>query len=129
VRLSTRSARVGAALVAAFAALEIGADAGIDWKSARHDAALDVWTRPVAGSQYDEVRVAGNICASLDALTAYVQDVAHFADWIPDTAEAKLLAQPSAAERLYYIRTDMPWPVKDRDMVYRLVAAQDAHAE
>ena len=101
-------------------------DAG--WRSVRHDSALDVYTRSVAGSDFDEVRVVGTICASLGALTAYVQDVSHIVDWIPDTEDARLLTQPSERERIYYLRTNMPWPVKDRDMIYRLVATPDPSA-
>jgi hypothetical protein len=98
------------------------------WRTIRHDDALEVSTRPVAGSQFDEVRVVGNVCASLEALTGYVQDVQHFPDWIPDTAQAEQLAQPNARERIYYVRTDMPWPVKDRDMIYRVVVTPGAVA-
>jgi len=98
-----------------------------DWKLVRQDDALEVWTRHVPNSQFDAVRVGGNICTSLDVLTRYVQDVDRFVEWIPDTAEAHMLAQPSAFERIYYIRTAMPWPVKDRDMIYRLVSEPEAH--
>jgi len=83
-----------------------------------HDIA--VYTRPYEGSTYPEVRASGTVCATLPQLVAFVEDVAAFEQWIPDTAEARLLDRPTPRTQIYYIRTSMPWPVKDRDMIYRL---------
>jgi START domain len=84
---------------------------------------VDVYVRPVPGSSYDEARAVGSVCAPIDALTSLVTDVSRFEEWIPDTERASLLATPSPYERIYYIRTGMPWPIKDRDMIYRVVSS------
>jgi hypothetical protein len=81
---------------------------------------IAVYTRPYEGSTYPEVRASGTVCATLPQLVAFVEDVAAFDRWIPDTAEARLLDRPTPRTQIYYIRTSMPWPVKDRDMIYRL---------
>ena len=47
------------------------------------------------GSAYPEVRASGTVCATLPQLVAFVEDVAAFEQWIPDTAEARLLERPS----------------------------------
>ena len=91
-----------------------------DWKPFGESDGVAVFTRPFAGSAFAEVRASGTVCATLPELVAFVEDVARFDGWIPDTEEARLLARPSPREQLYYIRTSMPWPVKHRDMIYRL---------
>lgn len=91
-----------------------------EWKIVGRSDDVTVSTRPFAGSSYPEVRASGIVCAALPPLVAYIEDAAGFDRWIPDTIEARLLAQPSKREQIFYIRTAMPWPVKSRDMIYRL---------
>jgi hypothetical protein len=81
---------------------------------------IAVYTRPYEGSTYPEVRASGTVCATLPQLVAFVEDVAAFEQWIPDTAEARLVDRPTPRAQIYYIRTSMPWPVRDRDMIFRL---------
>jgi hypothetical protein len=84
---------------------------------------VDVYVRPVANSSYDEARAIASVCAPIDELKTLVTNVSRFEDWIPDTEHASLLAAPSPYERIYYIRTGLPWPIKDRDMIYRVVSS------
>ncbi len=85
-----------------------------------------MYTRPFEGSTYPEVRASASVCATLPQLVAFVEDVAAFEQWIPDTAEARLIERPTPRTQIYYIRTSMPWPVKDRDMIYRLSETADS---
>ena len=114
------------ACVAAFggapAPSEAAAAAAEAWKVVGESNGVTVSTRRVDGSSYPEVRASGSVCASLATLVDYIEDAAGFDRWIPDTIEARLLEQPSALEQIFYIRTGMPWPVKARDMIYRLTA-------
>ena len=98
-------------------------DAG--WTPLEETGGVAVFTRHYEGSAYPEVRARGSVCATLPQLVAFVEDVAGFDRWIPDTAQARLLERPSAKSQLYYIRTSMPWPIKDRDMIYRLFESTD----
>jgi hypothetical protein len=92
------------------------------WNEVGKSDGVTVSTRAVDGSTYPEVLASGSVCASLQTLFVYIQDAAGFDRWIPDTLEARMLDRPSALEQIYYIRTGMPWPVKSRDMIYRLAA-------
>jgi len=101
------------------------ADGG-GWTELEKTNGIAVYTRPYEGSTYPEVRASGSVCATLPQLVAFVEDVAAFEQWIPDTAEARLLERPTPLTQIYYIRTSMPWPVKDRDMIYRLSETADS---
>jgi hypothetical protein len=103
-------------------------DAG--WQLKSHDDSagtdgVDVYVRPVAGSAYDEARVVASVCAPIDALAVVLTDVSRFDEWVPDTEAARQLAAPAPFERIYYVRTGMPWPIKDRDMIYRVASSAD----
>ena len=102
-----------------------GADGG-GWTQLEKTNGIAVYTRPFEGSTYPEVRASSSVCATLPQLVAFVEDVAAFEQWIPDTAEARLLERPTPRTQIYYIRTSMPWPVKDRDMIYRLSETADS---
>jgi hypothetical protein len=106
------------------AALADAAAAGGDapWRVVGQSNGVTVSTRSVDGSTYPEVRASGTVCAPLATLVDYIEDAAGFDRWIPDTVEARVLDKPSAREQIFYIRTGMPWPVKSRDMIYRLTA-------
>ena len=118
----------GLLLLGNSAASQPDTNSSSDWRFTSHRDGegidgVDVYVRPVPGSAYDEARAVGSVCASIDALTSLVTDVSRFEEWIPDTERVEQLAAPSAYERIYYIRTGMPWPIKDRDMVYRVVSS------
>ena len=99
----------------------VRAAGGDDWRQVTDSKDVAVYIRKAAGSAFDEVRVDGSVCAPIDDLIEYIGAVEHFTAWIPDTITARLLADPTNSERLYYVLTDLPWPAKDRDMIYRLV--------
>jgi hypothetical protein len=127
MRLSRRWSRYAIACVVAFGggAAPSTADAASSdapWKVVGESSGVAVSTRNVDGSAYPEVRASGSVCASLPTLMDYIEDATGFDRWIPDTIEARLLDRPSASEQIFYIRTGMPWPVKSRDMIYRLTA-------
>ncbi|HTK96878.1 MAG TPA: START domain-containing protein [Pseudomonadales bacterium] len=106
--------------IGAFAAAATPATETAEWTELEKANGTVVYTRPFPGSAFPEVRASGDVCATLPQLVAFVEDVAAFEQWIPDTAEARLLERPTPRTQIYYIRTSMPWPVKDRDMIYRL---------
>ncbi len=90
------------------------------WKPLGESDGVAVYVRPFANSALPEVRATATVCATLPQLVAWVEDTERFDRWIPDTEQARLLARPSPREQIYYIRTSMPWPIKHRDMIYRL---------
>jgi hypothetical protein len=96
-----------------------------DWHLAREHDGVETFERPFAGSPYAEVRAVVALCAKLPAVLAYVRDADRFREWVPDTVEARVLDVRAPEDQIYYVRSGLPWPMKDRDMIYRLRAAPD----
>lgn len=88
------------------------------WASARRVAGVQVESRPTA-SGFHEHRAETAVCTDLDSLERFVGDTSQFAEWIPFTRTAELLTS-SENDYVYYVRSTTPWPLKDRDMVYRI---------
>jgi len=114
-------------LVVAFGAAP-GHAASPEWQLSTSKDGVELYLRATAGSEFPRMRATGTVCASIELLTDHLQDAARFHEWIPDTVRAAMLSEPSASERIFYLVTEMPWPLKDRDMVYRLVRSGNTAA-
>ena len=126
-RVSARAIAVAAWILAASAPADADSSGATQWRRLSGDShGVEVDTRSIPGSAYPQVRASGTVCATLPQLVAFVEDAARFESWIPDTEAARLLARPTPRSQIYYIRTSMPWPVKHRDMIYRLTEAPNA---
>jgi hypothetical protein len=85
---------------------------------------VTVEARPTA-SGFDEHRGTAEVCTDLSALEALISDTERFPEWLPYTRQAELL-ETSDRQFTYYVRTTTPWPLKDRDMVYRITRQSDS---
>lgn len=91
------------------------------WELRRDREGIQVFTRSVAGSPYDAVRTVTRMDAvRLSSLVALIEDAAACADWADRCAEAYLYERISETESLVYTHNDMPFPVKDRDVLARV---------
>lgn len=64
-------------------------------------------------------RAEVSLCTDIESLKAYIVDISHLHEWIPDTEEVRLLDN-SASSITFYLKTRAPWPFKDRDLIYQL---------
>lgn len=98
-----------------------------NWELKRDRDGIQVYTRQVEGSKYDAVKtvtVMDNV--KLASLVALISDAEACADWADRCAEAYVSEKISDAEFYTYTHNDMPFPVKDRDVVAHVKWSQDA---
>jgi len=88
------------------------------WQPVREVSGVPVEARPT-DSGFDVHRGRVQVCTDLTSLEDYVVDPSRFADWVAYTRSARLL-EHSGETAIYYVRSTTPWPLKDRDMVYRI---------
>lgn len=97
------------------------------WELKRDRDGIQVFTRSVEGSPYKAVRSVSTINgATLTSLVALIEDAQACVDWADRCAEAYLVERISATESLVYTHNDMPFPVKDRDVVARVNWSQNS---
>jgi len=97
---------------------------GAEWSLVRERDGITVHTRPVEGSGIREFRGSALVAAPVDAVRALLRDGDRFSTWFPNTSESKLLAREGAVAYQYSV-LDAPWPVTDRDNVFRSVTDVD----
>ena len=126
------TAAVGRCLALALAVLAASAQAS-EWVTRFHEQGVTVQTREVDGSGYHAFRATTTLAASPEAVLARLRDIDSYTEWFPDTPEARLVnveGVGGVGEDVWfnYLRTDVPWPVKDRDTVYRnrLLRSEDS---
>ena len=97
-----------------------------DWELKRDRDGIQVYTRTVGGSPHDEVRAEARVeGVRLSALVALVMDADACADWADRCAESYVVDEISPTEALVYTHNELPFPVKDRDVVSHARWEQD----
>lgn len=96
-----------------------------NWQKQKEDEGIIIYTQEIPNSNFKAFKGEGEINASLSNIVAVFLDIKAFIDWSPGAIEAKTLQEVAPNECINYIVTDAPWPVTDRDGVYRFFITQD----
>lgn len=99
------------------------------WTLAQNDGRIQIFTRPVEGSPFLAVKATAQINAPIADVAAAMGDGNGCVVWRPICKSSEVLGTPSDTERYVRLVVDMPWPVKDRDMVVHSVSHIDADAQ
>ncbi|MEZ4330951.1 MAG: START domain-containing protein [Myxococcota bacterium] len=94
------------------------------WRLDRDRDGITVQTRPVPGSGIREFRGTAEVAASVEAIRALLRDADRFHTWFPDTSESRLLERTGDVSYQYSV-LDTPWPITDRDNVFRAETTRD----
>lgn len=87
------------------------------WETRVDADGIKVQIRDVPGSDFKAFRGEMLLAVSPEAVFARLSDTAAYPDWFPDTVEARPLVLDGGVPA-NYVRTDVPWPLKDRDAIY-----------
>ncbi len=86
-----------------------------------------IYTRVIEGKPIREVKIEADLRTSLEALLTILADIETFPDWIPMLSEVSWVAEPNSEGLSYvYMITDVPWPIRDRDIVVRTTIAHNS---
>ena len=97
------------------------------WKLRRDQDNIQVYTRKVAGSPYDEVRTTTTVeSLRLSSLVALLQDASACTRWVERCASSHIMTEVSDREAFSYTHNNMPFPIRDRDVVSHIRWHQDA---
>lgn len=121
--------RTVAGFLVALSALGAWADEA-DWEKAHEEDGIQVYLRDVPGSKFKEYRAVMYVEASLSCLVSLVEDKEAAPQWLHYCQEARTLTRESDLVSYTYSVSGLPWPIRDRDMVFvnRLVQDDDTKA-
>ena len=96
-----------------------------DWKLLKDKNEIQVFTRDVAGSAYDEFKGVATIEASLASTLGVLDDVSACPEWIDYCDSSIVLDDNGYDERHVYQINDLPFPAANRDVVTKVVTSYD----
>lgn len=96
-----------------------------DWELKRDSDGIQVYTRDVPDSKYKAVKGTMTITAPLGAAVALIRDTSACAK-VASLCKVSWIHKTVSETELYvYSYNDLPWPVKDRDILVRALWSQD----
>ncbi len=101
------------------------AHASENWILKKRHKAIDTYVRDVNGSKYKAAKHVTTINVSLRDLLEAIGDGKSCSPWLALCVSAKVINQVDEREYLGYAVIDMPWPLSNRDLVYRSIKTVD----
>jgi hypothetical protein len=95
------------------------AAADSEWEEIDRDDGIVCWRKDVADSPIVAFRGEGVIEAPIARVARVLEDTSRKTEWVAKCLEAKDVKLLSPLERIEYNRTSAPWPISDRDFVFR----------
>lgn len=123
--LCTRYAAIAVATVAFSTQLLANTPAGADWQLLESDAGIQTYTRVVEGSKFIATRHVTELDASLPQVLAALGDGTACVEWLKLCESIKIIERVNDREFLAYVVLNMPWPVSNRDLVFRSIRTGD----
>lgn len=96
-----------------------------EWELVKEKDGIRVYVRKSESNPNKEVKIKGQIACSMSELVAALEDVEAQKDWVKSTIDARYISKQAPNHFLFYISTDFPYPVKDRDVVIEYNRVQD----
>jgi hypothetical protein len=87
------------------------------WTLSSDDDGINVYTRRSAHSGVKEVKIQFKVRASMEVFRQYLDHVPGYTQWVYKCTESRRLRTVDRDEFYYYVRSDFPFPVSDRDLV------------
>lgn len=89
------------------------------WKRITTEDGVTVTSRDVPGRGFPTFRGVGIIHADMYSVLAVMSDIPRHTEWMYNCKSIQLIRKIDDRQRIVYSRTRAPWPVSDRDAVYR----------
>ncbi len=107
----------------------IADECGSDWEMVMNKNGIKAYSRKVAGSGIFEFRAVMVVDARAEVVAEALRDTPAMTEWLPDCDKAFVVTLKDRNHFSTYFSIDLPWPVKDRDVVINTVTKYDlAHA-
>lgn len=97
-----------------------------EWTLKKDKEGIKVYTRKVADSKFNLIRVSCKLNGSLSSLTSILLQPEIQPEWVIATKTSKLVKRLANNHIYYYNIATVPWPFANRDMVIDLLIHQDS---
>ncbi len=95
------------------------------WELVKEHDGISVYTRDVDGSPIKAFKAVTTVQSTLTALVALLEDTQAGPDWLYSCLSLQQIHSDSPTKAYNYTINDLPWPVKDRDVIIYSELEQD----
>ena len=95
------------------------------WKLRLNQEEISVYTRKVEASSILEYKAKMIVDAKLSKLIYLFEDVEKISQWYHQCVQSKLIQSESVESQIIYFVLHLPWPVAERDCVFRQIKSLD----
>lgn len=95
------------------------------WELKKVEDGIRVHVRKVEGSAILEYKGTVTVKAGVEEAVRLFEDDARTPEWFYECLESRTLRTETPSSEIIYFAIHMPWPVKDRDAVFRRVRTND----
>lgn len=97
-----------------------------EWELQKEKDGIQVYTRSVDGYPYKAIRSVVYLeDTRLSSVVSLIRNSKECPEWSDSCASATIIEWVSELENYVHTITDLPWPVKDRDLVSHVIWHQD----
>jgi START domain len=97
--------------------LSFSAPAQENWKLVKDEEGIRVYTKTETGSDYKAFKAEMQVSCKIEDIVGILKNSESINNWIVNCKGVKLL-KSDCNDQYYYIETTLPFPFKNRDMVY-----------
>jgi hypothetical protein len=98
--------------------LQFSASAQGNWKLVKNENGIKIYSKPEPGSGYNAFKAEMQVNCMIKDVVDVLKNTKNNSSWVPNCKVMKLL-KTDGNDQYYYIETILPWPLDNRDMVYR----------
>lgn len=97
-----------------------------DWQLKKDEGGIQVYTRSVDGYPYKAIRSVIHLQDTrLSSVVSLIRDSKECPEWSDSCSSATVIEWVNELENYVHTTTDLPWPVKDRDLISHVIWHQD----
>jgi len=91
-----------------------------DWELIKNENGIAIYLKSSDDSDFIELKTITILNTNIDNLLTKIKNVPGYTTWIYGAIESYTISSISDNEFIYYMKSDMPWPVLDRESVIKL---------
>jgi hypothetical protein len=95
------------------------------WKEVGNEHGIMVWSKEIPGSDVVAFRGEAEIEAPIAKVAQVLSDTSRKLEWVADCKAAKDIEMVSPLDRIEYSHIGTPWPLQDREFVFRAKVEAD----
>ena len=95
------------------------------WELKKDEDGIKAYVRKVEGSSILEYKGTVRVNASVEEAVRFFEDDGRTPEWFYECTGSWVIQEKTPDEKIIYFSIHMPWPVKDRDAVFRRVRVID----